>query len=263
MKVVIIGGGWSGCAAAISSKKAGADVTIIEKTDLLLGLGNVGGIMRNNGRFTASEELIALGCGDLIKLTDKYSIHKNIDFPGHKHANLYNVNIIEGEVSKYLKSLDINVMMESRVSDINFDGHKIKGVILSDGTYIEGDVFIETTGTTGPMGNCLRYGNGCSMCVLRCPAFGPRISISERCGVSDIQGERGDDILGAFSGSCKLAKESLSDEIRNELNSKGVVILKVPKEDINYDKLNTKVCQQYALKEFAENIILLDTGHAR
>lgn len=263
MKIVIIGGGWSGCAAAVSSKKAGADVTIIEKTDLLLGLGNVGGIMRNNGRYTASEELIALGCGELIEITDRVAVHTNIDFPGHKHATLYNVNMIEGEVYKYLKSLNINIMMESRVNDINFDGQKIKGVYLSDGTYIEGDVFIETTGTTGPMGNCLRYGNGCSMCVLRCPSFGPRISISERCGVSDIQGERGDDILGAFSGSCKLAKESLSNEIKDELDSKGVVILKVPKEDINYDKLNTKVCQQYALKEFAENIILLDTGHAK
>jgi 2-polyprenyl-6-methoxyphenol hydroxylase and related FAD-dependent oxidoreductases len=263
MKVVIIGGGWSGCAAAVSSKKAGADVTIIEKTDLLLGLGNVGGIMRNNGRYTASEELIALGCGDLIEITDRVAVHTNIDFPGHKHATLYNVNMIEGEVYKYLESLNINIMMESRVNDINLDGQKIKGVYLSDGTYIEGDVFIETTGTTGPMGNCLRYGNGCSMCVLRCPSFGPRISISERCGVSDIQGERGDDILGAFSGSCKLAKESLSNEIKDELDSKGVVILKVPKEDINYDKLATKVCQQYALKEFAENIILLDTGHAK
>ena len=29
------------------------------------------------------------------------------------------------------------------------------------------------------------------------------------------------------------------------------------------DKLNMKVCQQYALKEFAENIVLLDTGHAK
>lgn len=263
MKVVIIGGGWSGCSAAVSSKKAGANVTLIEKTDLLLGLGNVGGIMRNNGRYTAAEELIALGAGDLIKITDKISTHRNIDFPGHKHATLYDVNKIEGEVSKYLKSLGIELLMESRVNDINFDGQKIKGVYLSNGTYIEGDVFIETTGTTGPMGNCLRYGNGCSMCVLRCPSFGPRISISERCGVSDIQGERGDDILGAFSGSCKLAKESLSEEIRSELDSKGVVILKVPQEDINYDKLATKVCQQYALKEFAENIILLDTGHAK
>ncbi|OOM09132.1 FAD-dependent oxidoreductase [Clostridium saccharobutylicum] len=263
MKVVVIGGGWSGCAAALSAKKAGADVTIIEKTDLLLGLGNVGGIMRNNGRFTASEELIALGCGDLIQITDKVSTHTNIDFPGHKHATLYNVNMIEGEVRKYLTSFNINLLMESRVTDINLNNKKINGVYLSDGTYIDGDVFIETTGTTGPMGNCLRYGNGCSMCVLRCPAFGPRISISQRCGVADLQGERGDDILGAFSGSCKLAKESLSEEIRTELDSKGVVILKVPEEDVNYGKLITKVCQQYALKEFAENIILLDTGHAK
>ena len=263
MKIVIVGGGWSGCSAALAAKKAGADVTLIEKTDLLLGLGNVGGIMRNNGRFTASEELIALGLGDLIKITDRVSTHTNIDFPGHKHATLYNVNMIEGEVRKYLVSCGINLMMESRVNNIEFDGKKIEGVYLSDDTFIDGDAFIETTGTTGPMGNCLRYGNGCSMCILRCPSFGPRISISGRCGVQDIQGERNDDSLGAFSGSCKLAKESLSDEIKNELDTKGVVILRVPSEDINYGKLSTKVCQQYALKEFAENVILLDTGHAK
>ncbi|NFA43133.1 FAD-dependent oxidoreductase [Clostridium botulinum] len=263
MKVVIIGGGWAGCAAAISSKKAGADVVIIEKTDLLLGLGNVGGIMRNNGRYTASEELIALGGGDLIKITDRVSTHRNIDFPGHKHATLYNVNLIEGEVRKYLTSLGIEILIESRVNDVKFDGNKIHGVYLSNGTYIEGDVFIETTGTTGPMGNCLRYGNGCSMCILRCPAFGPRISISERCGVADIQGERDDDVLGAFSGSCKLAKESLSEDIKNKLDKDGVVVLQIPKEDVNYGKLSTKVCQQYALKEFAENVVLLDTGHAK
>ena len=88
MKIVIIGGGWAGCAAAVSAKKAGADVSIYEKTDLLLGLGNVGGIMRNNGRYTASEEHIALGGGDLIKITDKISKHQDVDFPGHKHAKL-------------------------------------------------------------------------------------------------------------------------------------------------------------------------------
>lgn len=47
-KVVVIGGGWAGCAAAIAAKKAGADVLILEKTDLLLGLGNVGGIDRKS-----------------------------------------------------------------------------------------------------------------------------------------------------------------------------------------------------------------------
>jgi len=263
MKVVVIGGGWSGCAAAISAKKAGAEVHLYEKTDMLLGLGNVGGIMRNNGRYTASEELIALGAGDLINITDKCSRHKDIDFPGHEHAWLYDVNIIEAEVSRYLKGLGVELHLTQRVIDVERDGKSIKGIYLHDGTYVDGDVFIETTGSTGPMGNCLRYGNGCSMCVLRCPAFGPRVSISSRAGVDDLQGEREEDVYGAFSGSCKLAKESLSEEILKELNEKGVVVLKVPEEDINMDKLKTKVCQQYALKEFAENVILLDTGHAK
>lgn len=89
MKVVIIGGGWAGCSAAVTARKAGAKVEVFEKTDMLLGLGNVGGIMRNNGRFTAAEELLCLGAGDLINITDKNTRHKNIDFPGHKQACLY------------------------------------------------------------------------------------------------------------------------------------------------------------------------------
>jgi hypothetical protein len=263
MKVIVIGGGWAGCSAAITAKKAGADVVLYEKTDMLLGLGNVGGIMRNNGRFTASEELKALGASELIDITDNNSRHKNIEFPGHKHAWLYDVNTVEAEVTSYLKNMGIQIKTLSRVVDVQKEDKRIKGIYLSDGNFESGDVFIETTGSTGPMGNCLRYGNGCSMCVLRCPAFGPRVSISSRAGVEDLQGEREDDIFGAFSGSCKLAKESLSEEVLKELNEKGVVVLKVPAEDVNLEKLKLKVCQQYALKEFAENIVLLDTGHAK
>lgn len=263
MKTIIIGGGWSGVAAAIAAKKAGSDVELFEKTDLLLGLGNVGGIMRNNGRYTATEEMIAMGGGELFNICDNLSRHKNIQFPGHEHAWLYDVNKIEGEVSRKLKELDIKVHMVTRIIDIEIEDGNIKGVYDSEENYYPGDVFIETTGSTGPMGNCLRYGNGCSMCILRCPSFGPRISISERAGVKDIQGERNGDELGAFSGSCKIAKESLSDELIKELDEKGAVVLEIPKEDVNYDKLSTKVCQQYALKEFAENIVLLDTGHAK
>ena len=61
MKVIIIGGGFAGCQAAIQARKMMAEVHIIERTDMLLGVGNVGGIMRNNGRFTAAEELCYLG----------------------------------------------------------------------------------------------------------------------------------------------------------------------------------------------------------
>jgi len=263
IKVVVIGGGWAGCAASLAAKKAGAEVVLIEKTDLLVGLGNVGGIMRNNGRHTAAEESISLGAGELFDITDNAARHKNVEFPGHEHATLYDVTQVEPMVRRLLEEKGIKVLVQSRAIDVIMENRKIREILLSDENIIYGDIFIETTGSTGPMGNCLKYGNGCAMCILRCPSFGPRISISQRAGVEDILGQRGNESYGAFSGSCKLNKDSLSLEIREQLNKTGVVVLPVPEEDIKLDKLDLKVCQQYALKEFAENIILLDTGHAK
>jgi hypothetical protein len=230
---------------------------------MLLGLGNVGGIMRNNGRYTAAEEMIALGAGDLIHLTDENSRHKNIDFPGHKNAWLYDVNKIEPSVGKYLKAMDIEVNLITRVVDVEKEGNTLKGIYLSDGNYVEADVFIETTGSAGPMNNCLKYGNGCVMCILRCPTFGGRVSISNKAGIEDLKGQREDGSYGAFSGSGKLAMGSLAVDVSKQLGETGVVIIKVPEEDINADKLKAKVCQQYALNEFAENVILIDTGDAK
>lgn len=265
-KVVVIGGGWSGCAAAVSARKAGAEVTLLEKTDMLLGLGNVGGIMRNNGRFTAAEENIALGASELFAITDKCARHINVDFPGHKHASLYDVVKVEPQVRKLLKDKGVDIRLMSRAIDVEKregDSIVIDRILLAGGESIEGDVFVETTGSTGPMGNCLTYGNGCCMCILRCPAFGPRVSITQKAGKNDIMGRRKDGAFGAFSGSGKLEKSSLSPEIHQQLDEYGVAIVPIPKEEVVKEKLDLKVCQQYALNEYAENIILLDTGYAK
>lgn len=189
-KVVVIGGGWAGCAASISAKKAGCEVVLLERTDLLIGLGNVGGIMRNNGRYTACEEAIALGANELFNITDKYAIHTNIDFPGHNHATIYNVTKVEPVVRRMLIDMDIKVKLISRVVNVECEDNILKAVILENGETIYGDAFVDTTGTTGPMGNCERYGNGCAMCVLRCPSFGGRVSITSRCGIDDMTGKR-------------------------------------------------------------------------
>lgn len=263
-KVVVIGGGWSGCGAALAARKAGAEVTLLEKTDLLLGLGNVGGIMRNNGRYTAAEENIALGARELFDITDKLARHVNVDFPGHRHASLYDVRKAEPYVRRFLEEQGVEILPVARAVDVEMQGPShMNAVLLADDRRIEGDVFVETTGSTGPMGNCLAYGKGCCMCILRCPAFGPRVSITRKAGRTDIMGLRKDGAFGAFSGSGKLEKGSLSEEIIRELDEKGVAILPLPPEEVTQEKLNIKVCQQYALPEFAENIILLDTGHAK
>ena len=262
-KVVVIGGGWSGVAAAIRARKSGAEVVIAEKTDLLLGLGNVGGIMRNNGRFTAAEENIALGAGELFEITDRLSTHKDVDFPGHDHASFYDVIMVEPEVRRLIKKLDIEILFMTRITDVVKEDGQLRGVKDSSGKVIDGDVFIETTGSTGPMGNCMRYGNGCSMCILRCPAFGPRVSITERAGLDDLTACRADGVRGAFSGSCKLEKRSLSKKLQRKLDKDGFAVIPLRKELINKDKLSKKVCRQYALDSFAENIILIDTGYAK
>ena len=263
IKVVIAGGGWSGVSAALRAKKSGADVVLIEKTDLLLGAGNAGGIFRNNGRFTATEEMKALGAGELFDIMDTCAAHTNIEFPGHKHASLYDVNMIEPRVRALVLDAGITVMTESHVMDIIKNGDDITSLVLDDNTRINGDVFIDATGSSGPMGNCLKYGHGCSMCIQRCPTFGPRVSLTARYGLKDLMSQRADGTPGVFSGACKINKRTLSEEVRNELEEKGLAILKVPNEDINYDKLGQKACRQYALKEYSENVILLDTGSAK
>ena len=265
MKVIVVGGGWAGCAASLAACKQGAEVLLIERTDMLLGTGLVGGIMRNNGRFTAAEEMIAMGGGDLFHLTDQNSLHRNIDFPGHRHASLYNVATMEPILKNFLLLSGVAVQPSTRITDVEMQADRIKAVIgkcSKEEVRFEADAFIDTTGTAGPPANCNKYGNGCVMCVLRCHSFGGRVSLAAKAGVREIVGQKGPQ-TGAMSGSCKLLKESLSADIVRELNRDGVVVVPLPESGRLAGKLAIKACQQYAIAEFEKNIVLLNTGHAK
>lgn len=258
MKIIVIGAGWAGVSAAYEARKLGADVTLIEKTDMLLGTGLVGGIMRNNARYTALEELKYMGAHEFVKLIDNTCIHKNIDFPGHKHASLYDVTKIENIIKNKLLDIGVNIVTKERITKLNLDNKKIISVESKNNIY-NGDVFIDATGSAGPMNNCVKYGNGCAMCILRCPTFGSRVSITKLCRIEELIGKTNKDELGSMSGSCKILKESLSNDLVNKLEEKGKLIIPLDNKNIE-DHLNIKACQQYALKEFKDNLILLDTG---
>ncbi len=265
MKVIIVGGGWAGCAAAVSAIKQDAEITLVERTDMLLGTGLVGGIMRNNGRFTAAEEMHAMCGGELFHLTDQNTLHRNIEFPGHQHASLYNVGTMEPKLKRFLIEKGVDVRTAVRITDVEMTDDSLKAVIGKAGREsirFEGDVFIDTTGTAGPPANCSKYGNGCVMCVLRCHSFGGRVSLSAKAGVKEMIGQKGNQ-TGAFSGACKLLKESLAPGISNTLTQKGVAIIPLPETKRQQGKLSIKACQQYALSAYEKNIILLDTGHAK
>jgi len=265
MKVVVVGGGWAGCAAALSARKQGAQVVLIERTDMLLGTGLVGGIMRNNGRFTAAEEMIAMSGGELFQLTDQNSLHRTIDFPGHNHASLYNVATMEPIIHNFLADKGVQIRLSTRITDVAMQEDRIEAVTgkcAKQDVRFDGDAYVDTTGTAGPPANCNKYGNGCVMCVLRCHSFGGRVSLTAKAGVKEYIGRKGPQI-GAMSGSCKLLKESLSENITHTLNKEGAVVIPLPESKRLSGKLDLKACQQYAISEFEKNIVVLDTGHAK
>jgi hypothetical protein len=302
------------------ARKTGADVTILERTDMILGTGLVGGIMRNNGRFTAAEEMTALGAGELFAICDRHARHTNVMFPGHDHASLCDIRRIHDDVLQYLMNRGVTIVFQSRITGARVDTGSIVSIEDSGETVYDADVFIDATGTAGPVCNCSIHGRGCAMCVIRCPSFGDRVSLVSLAGVREKTYIGTGGRIGAMSGSCDLLKESLSRSLQEQLNRHGVVIVPVPPElRENYDssgndkneptlweqlttllycrlrdlgspkkilprlseivrelirirkmrtsspqtKLSMKVCQQYALPDYLNNIVLLDTGNAK
>lgn len=265
-RIVVIGGGWAGVGAALAARNGGADVVLLERTDMLLGTGLVGGIIRNNGRWTAAAEHEALGMGELWAVIDANLRHKNVNFPGHEHADLYDVSILEPAIRALLEARGVEIHTRARVIDATREGDRVISV-ATEADVFEADAFVETTGSAGPQSNCTKFGNGCSMCILRCPTFGGRISVAAKLGVEEKRAKRMDGAEGVMSGSCKLHFDSVSPAIREQLRDTGVAVVPLPDElkagGTKAKLLGTKACQQYALPEFAENVVLLDTGHVK
>jgi hypothetical protein len=263
-RVVVVGGGWSGCAAALAAKQAGArEVVLLERADSLLGTGLVGGIMRNNGRFTATEEMIALGGGALFQVTDATARHVNLDFPGHRHATIYDVARIESAVRGTLLAAGVEIWLLSRVAGVTRANGAIGAVALEGGTAFDGDVFVDATGSFGPQSFCTEFGNGCVMCIARCPSFGPRVSLTGLVGIPEVQGRKADGSVGAMSGACELSKEDIPPAMARQLDEKGVLVIPLPKHLVDEDKLAGKACQQYATLDYATNVVLIDNGHVK
>ena len=128
VKVVVVGGGWSGCGAAIAAAKAGADVTLLERADMLLGTGLVGGYHEET-TVVSPLPRSALPWAVMSCLTPPMPATRHkLDFPGHKHASLYDVAKIEPAVEKKLTEAGVKWHLEARFTDVVMDGKTIKAV---------------------------------------------------------------------------------------------------------------------------------------
>ena len=153
-KVVVVGGGFAGVSAAACARNAGSDVTLVERTDELLGLGRYSGMFYNDGRMSAVEELIALGGGFIFNILMKPPVMTYersemswtaLEDLAHREAldiSIFNCMLAEPAIRKYLSGLGVNLIFEDRAVDAaasSKDGkdRKLTSVTLESGKKLE------------------------------------------------------------------------------------------------------------------------------
>ena len=157
-QVIVVGGGAAGMIAAISARRLGADVTILEKNPRvgkkILATGNgrcnftninadAGYYHGNNPKFTYSA-LSNFTVDDTIRFFEKLGIaHKVEDFGkvfpmSDQASSVLDVFLYE------LNQLGVNVVCDANVKDIRKNGQFL--IELEDGKVYKGDRVIITTG---------------------------------------------------------------------------------------------------------------------
>ncbi len=257
-KVVVVGGGAAGCGAAVAAAKAGADVTLIERTNMLFGAAIRAGRFYHNGEMVGITEWKALGGGDILEALESIVIHHG-SVVNEEHTMTYNTTIAEPLVKSVVEKHKVKILLEARVIDVKKDSETIKSVVLADGSEIQGDAFVDAVGSSGGVSTCNKYGKGCVMCIYyRCPIFGDRVSIATKAGARSFHRYRADGTPGALGAAVSLYKGSLSSEIREKLQKDGVMTIPLPKELIDYSKLD--LMGSTKTKGHMEYINLVDIG---
>ncbi len=232
-KVVIVGGGIAGCAAAVSARKAGAAVVLLERTDMLLGGANRAGRMNYNGKMILAEECKAMGGGELHQALESITLHRG-NIVDEEHAYIYNTAIAEATVRRLLREWGVEIQFYRLVNKVFVENGRFRAVAARNSSPVQGDVFIDATAGYGGVNNCRKYGAGCVMCVYyRCPTFGNRVSIATLAGAPELARYRADGTPGLMSGSTRLYKDSLDPDLQAELKAKGAISIKLPPEMVD------------------------------
>ncbi|MFC1968082.1 FAD-dependent oxidoreductase [Chloroflexota bacterium] len=257
-RVIVVGGGFSGCAAAIAAAKVGAEVLLLERTDMLSGAGLRAGRIHYNGKIVATEEAKALGGGEVFEALESIILHRG-NIVDEENACIYDLSRVDPAMRRAVEAAGVEVRLESRAVDVARADGSIKTVILDSGESISGDAFIDCSGGSGGIDACTKYGKGCVMCSpFRCPVFGDRVSIATKAGAPELMYVNPDGKIGGTGGGVALYKESLSPDLRKLLEAEGALTIPLPEATLDPTK-EVKVGASRSRRHF-ENICIVNTG---
>lgn len=256
-KVVVVGGGFAGVAAAVAASKAGAQTTLLERTDLLAGAGLRAGRMNYNGKFVGAEEAKALGGGEVFEALESIILHR-ANIVDEENGYVYDCARVDVTMRRLLAAWGVPMRMEARAAEVKKKGALIESVTLDSGEVIEADAFVDASGYRGGLDICTQYGNGCCMCLYRCITFGNRVSIATKAGAPELMRIRADGTPGSASSATMLYKASLAPALKERLEREGAVTIPLPKELIDYAK-QQRIGAVRSRRQM-ENINLVDIG---
>jgi len=232
-KVVVIGAGCAGISAAAGARKAGAEVVLLERQDQLLGIGRIAGSMDVGGRYPLHLEIVEMGAGEVNEALDSVCLpnvenYRKSHYPHHslpgseemtRHSWVYNVMTAEPALRRLMVKMGVEIRWRSRVVDVEKEGAHVTQVKLADGTWVEADAFIDTTGSAGGQNHCIKDVGGCVMCPwMQCTTFGNRVDIAGKAGAATVSMHQKDGTPGIKYNGLYLYKHSLAKELIDELD---------------------------------------------
>ncbi|MBI2305563.1 MAG: FAD-dependent oxidoreductase [Chloroflexi bacterium] len=231
-RVVVIGGGVAGCSAAITAAQTGVETLLLERMDTLSGMGLWTGQLLS---WIARQEtkLMGGGAGQVISLMESLALHYK-DEMGVPDGHLtFDVAFLDAGMKRLVERAGVKLLLRSRAVDVERRGNRIEAVVLADGTRVAGDAFVDATGNVGGMDICEQYGQGCVLCIMKCPIFGDRVAISEAGGIPAIQGTE----LRPYLSCYLIYTPSFSPEVRHRIehSPNGYYYHPIPEELQRYD----------------------------
>lgn len=161
-KVVVVGGGPAGMMAAIKAGEKGHRVTLIEKNDRLgkklfiTGKGrcnlttnkDIEEIIKNipgNGAFMYSS-LYTFSNYDLMDMIERKGVKLKVERGGRVFPQSDKSSDIIKCFERYLKENNVEVLLNTKVTDVRASNGHIEGVEVDSGRFIKCDVVILATG---------------------------------------------------------------------------------------------------------------------
>ncbi|MBI2303552.1 MAG: FAD-dependent oxidoreductase [Chloroflexi bacterium] len=230
-RVIVVGGGFGGCAAALTAAKAGVEVTLIEKMNRLSGLAPWTGHLSG---WIARQEALLMdgGAGEIIQMLESLALHRWPELGVPSGSVCFDVTKVPEGCRKLLTESGVQILLQKRVVSVTVKERKVVSVVLQDGSQVYGDAFVDATGQMSGVEECERLGQGCVLCMLMCPLFGDRVSITEAAEAPDEKKER-----PSYMSCVLIATESLSPELREriETSPSGYTYIDVPDHLQQYD----------------------------